>query len=220
MKNLSLLTALVIALFLSSDLQATPSACNALPVNLVKNCGFETGTLSGWTVNPTGFLGQYYGVDTVDANTGTYGAYLAGQSSNVVLSQLLPTVAGTTYYVNFDLAHPDPNFAPYSNSFVVNFGSSAVYSESNQVFGYTRFSFGATASSSSTLLQFGAFDPLNFFSLDDVEVYPAPEPSTLAFTFPILLGGALLVKRRCQVRFELCNKLKSRGVNAEAMLAG
>lgn len=188
------------ALLCASNLQATTSACSGVAGNIVTNCGFETGTLSGWTATPAGYLGQYYGVDTIDAHTGTYGAYLAGQSSSVFLSQVLPTVAGTTYYVAFDLAHPDANILPYNNSFSVSFGSTTLYSETDLAFGYTQYIFSGKATSASTTLQFGALDPLNFFSLDDVAVYAAPEPSTLALWLPLLLGGVWLVFRRRKAR--------------------
>jgi hypothetical protein len=195
LKKLFLFSALTTGLLFSNSLLAT-TTCSAIPSNLVANCGFETGMLSGWTASPAGYLNQYYGVDTSDANSGTYGAYLAGQSGNVTLSQTLATAIGTTYYVTFDLAHPDPNYAPYTNSFSVSFSGKTLYSESVQVFDYTQFTFSCTATSASTLLQFAAFDPINFFSLDDVAVYPAPEPSTLALSVPFLLGGALAVTRR------------------------
>ena len=194
MKKLFLYSALC-ALALGTPLMAT-STCTALPSNLVANCGFETGDLTGWTATPPGYLGQYYGVDTFDANTGTYGAYLAGQSSNVYLSQNVATAAGTTYYLDFALAHPDPNYAPYTNAFSVSAGNDLLFSETDQVFGYTDYSFGFTATGASTTIKFGAIDPLNFFSLDDVAVYVAPEPSTFAFVLPLLLLGSLVVLRR------------------------
>ena len=195
MKNIFLFSALTTALFFSNSLLAL-TTCSAIPGNLVSNCGFETGSLSGWTAAPAGFLNQYYGVDTVDANSGSYGAYLAGQSGNVTLSQTLATTIGMTYYVTFDLAHPDPNFAPYTNSFFASFGGQTLYSESVQVFDYTQFTLSGKATSASTVLQFAAFDPLNFFSLDDVAVYSAPEPSTMALSVPFLFGGAFWALRR------------------------
>jgi hypothetical protein len=194
LKNLFLVSALL-ALSASTPLLAI-STCTSVASNLVANCGFESGDLTGWTVTPAGYLGQYYGVDTVDANTGTYGAYLAGQTGDVNLSQDLATTAGTAYYFNFSLAHPDTNYAPYTNDFSASADGNQVLYESEQIFGYTDYSFGFTATSSSTTIDFAAFDPLSFFSLDDVSVYVAPEPSTFALSMPLFLVGTLLFARR------------------------
>jgi hypothetical protein len=172
------------------------TACDSLPSNVVTNCGFETGDLTGWTATPPGYEGQYYGVDTFDANVGTYGAYLAGQNSDVFLSQNIPTAAGTSYYFNFSVAHPDVNYTPYTNDFEVLAGGNVLFSESEEVFGFTDYSFAFTATGASTTIAFGAFDPLNFFSLDNVSVFVTPEPSTLALSLPVVLAGAFLFLRR------------------------
>ncbi len=179
MKTIYFVSALMTALSFAGQATATPSACASAPVNLITNCGFETGTLSGWTATPAGYTGQYYGVDTVDANSGTYGAYLAGQSSLFYISQTIATVAGKSYQITFDVAHPDSTFSPYTNTFLVNFAGSQLYTETNQVFGYEQITLKGVASGSSTTLQFGAQDPLSFFSLDDVVVFATPEPATL-----------------------------------------
>ena len=183
------------ALPFATPLMATTS-CASIASNLVVNCGFESGDLSGWTTTPPGYEGQYYGVDSFDANVGSYGAYLAGQTSDVYLSQNVPTAAGASYTLSFAVAHPDVNYAPYTNDFNVLADGNLLYSESEQVFGYTDFSFDFTATSASTSIAFGAFDPLGFFSLDDVSVSATPEPSTFALSVPVFLAGALLFLRR------------------------
>lgn len=198
MKTTYLLSALVTALSFAGQASATPSVCASAPMNLITNCGFETGTLSGWTATPAGYNGQYYGVDTVDANSGTYGAYLAGQSALFYISQTIATVAGKTYSITFDVAHPDSTFSPYTNTFLVNFAGSQLYTETNEVFGYEQIKLTGTATGSSTTLQFGAQDPLSFFSLDDVVVFATPEPATLSLLVLAMLSGFLWRRKALQ----------------------
>ncbi len=177
--------------------EAAPSACSSVGGNLIVNCGFETGTRSGWSTSPAGSNGVNYGVDAVDAATGSFGVYLAGFSSPATLSQSVATTAGLPYSVTFSIAHPDSNIPPYSNSLLIQFGSSTLLAEYNLAFPFEQFTILGYASAASSRLTFSAIDPLSFFSIDDASVVaaPVPEPSTLALA-GTALGCALAYTRR------------------------
>lgn len=93
--------------------QALPSQCDAVAGNLVSNCGFETGNLTGWTVSgdPAFFI-------TGNAHTGDFAAFydtLTGKQS--ILSQNIATVVGQTYNIDMFVS-----FAGGSIQFDVLFG--------------------------------------------------------------------------------------------------
>ena len=153
----------------------------ALSVDLVTNGGFENGNFSGWT--QSGNMGAT-GVSTATVHSGIYSAYLGPVGSLGYLSQMLPTVIGGTYNLNFWLQHDGGT----PSEFLVVWGGNNIFDTTNPPsFIYTLESFSLTAASSSTELKFGFREDPSFFHLDDVSVIGAPEPTTI-----ILLGFGLL----------------------------
>jgi hypothetical protein len=94
------------------------SICDSTSGNIVTNCGFESGSFSGWSVTGNlygGINGNYVGVDNGNPNSGNYEAYfgapsLYGQTNSgtqygpaTTLSQTLPVLPGDYYEISFYL---------------------------------------------------------------------------------------------------------------------
>jgi hypothetical protein len=179
-------------------------AQSAFADQLVTNGGFETGDFTGWTLtgpattssNPSGF----YGVDTLDAASGTYGAYLGSDfTTPLTLMQTLTVAASHNYTINFTLAQDVAPSTGFGNSFLVTFGGQTIFSETNApVSGFTTYSFNVTTSSASTgtsPLDFISENSLGYFSLDNVSVSTTtPEPASFLLVIPAL--GLLALRRR------------------------
>jgi hypothetical protein len=188
-------------LFLAAPRSEAASICGANPTNLVANCGFETGSFSGWilTGNDTPLeLGNLYGVEGLDPvdgispNSGNYQAYVADLRSNATtLSQTLTTSVGVEYEVSWYLAQDTAVQLPnYSNAFSASFGGTTLVSLSAvPIEGYTYYSYFATATSSSTVLSLTLGNDLGEFLLDDVSASRVPEPAS----WMLAPGGAALL---------------------------
>jgi Carbohydrate binding domain len=154
--------------------------------NLVVNPGFESGDLTAWTISgahsDSAGEGIYYGVDTIDAHSGTYGAYFGPPEGVIDLSQNVATIPGATYTFSFWLAHSGPTPFPYTNSFAVSFAGNTLFTASNvSAGGYQQYSYTAVAQSASTNVSFMFRDDTSYFSLDDISVSSSavPEPASL-----------------------------------------
>jgi hypothetical protein len=158
--------------------------------DLVVNGGFETGDFTGWTT--TGQLLDM-GVDTGDAHSGNYGAFLGSYTALGFLSQTLSTTPGTNYTISFWLQSD----GQFPNEFLVNWGgdaSTGVLQGGTTLMdwtnipaqSWTEYTFNVTATSASTNLIFGSRNDSGYLSLDDVSVVDppaAPAPGGL------VLGG-------------------------------
>jgi len=147
--------------------------------NLIANPGFETGNLTGWTLNPGFFaMGTASGVSP---HSGTYQAFSASGSG--VLGQSFATTLGQSYTVDFWAATT-------SGGALSVLGGSTVF---NHIFAgptsYTKFTFTFTALSTSSPIQFSA---AGFFFLDDISVSPTGVGVPDGGTTVSLLGSALL----------------------------
>jgi len=168
-----------------------PSSCDAIPGNLVANCGFETESFTGWTEIPA-TSGSDLTVQN-DAHSGNFAAFFGALTPEDTISQSIPTIAGDAYSVSFFLMNQEGT--PIGNQFNAMFGSTNLLSLTDSgSFGFTEFTDTVVATGSSTTLSFAAFQVPAHFILDDVSVLPVtpvtavPEPASL-----VLLGSALLV---------------------------
>jgi hypothetical protein len=187
--------------YVARGLLALALLCGAGPAraDLLVNGGFETGNFSGWSQSGTT---SFTFVSSSNPYAGTYAAWLGPVGHFGYLSQTVATTPGSTYDLQFVLG----NSSHSSNEFQVQFGGTTVFDQvdmTNQ--GYTPYQFTVTATSSSTLLQFGFRNNPGFFFLDSASLSAgavissvAPEPSTLtllAVGFAVL-GGQAWRRRR------------------------
>jgi hypothetical protein len=167
---------------------------------LVTNGGFETGDLTGYTVDPAGI--GFVGADAESPYAGTYGAYFAGTDPSApdTISQTLQTIPGATYRVSFFLQNEEADVL--DNMFLARFANVALLDLSNAAaFGYRQFSSDVTATGNQSVLSFTGYNAPAAFDLDNVSVtsiapvVSVPEPGT-AILLGIGLAGLLHRRRR------------------------
>ena len=185
-------------LFLSVLLLILPSVayagtCGAIGVNLVANCGFETGDLTGWTFIPAG-SGSDFHIFGSNSHTGNYDAgFGAVSGQNDYIYQDLATTVGHTYDINFWVDASQG----VAGQFVANWGATNLLTITGDVVGgYIDYNFLMTATSSTTRLEFGGNTPPSFYLLDDVVVtdqgVAAAEPSSSLLLSINLLAAAVI----------------------------
>jgi hypothetical protein len=174
------------------------NAKDADTLNLVANCGFESG-ISDWlffgaTSNIMVAMGPLEGVV---ANSGA--EFLAlGNPNEGFMSQPLATIAGQTYNISWFLEVGQFGGASSPNDFSVSCGGAPVHSaiDLSSRSSYSSYSTSAVATSASTTLQFGFKDVPDYLILDDVEVKPVPEPGYFAVAGFALLAILFVHKLR------------------------
>ena len=146
---------------------------------LVTNGSFETGDFTGWTLTGnTGFTGvECPGAPFAGPGDGNCDAFLGPVGSNGTLSQILTTLPGRFYNINFDF-QPDGGQTSFFNA--VWDAQPALFSATNAPASpYQVLHFTALATAATTSLSFNFRDDPGFLKLDSVSV-AVPEPGTMA----------------------------------------
>ena len=162
-------------------------------LSVVQNGGFESGDLSSWTLNGTTTSGGYFYNGVVDAgfftdgsatnfiHSGLYGMAMGEVGTLAYLSQTLSTFPGQSYLLSFWMNNL---YGETPNQFEVNWNTNTaatntIFNQTNMVAinNWTNMLFILNATGTNTILQFGARNDNYYFGLDDISVWPVPNPS-------------------------------------------
>jgi len=142
------------------------AACDRVPGNLVRNCGFETGDFTSWirSGNP-GFTN----IDMPSAHSGSFGLDTGPVTTMGFFEQPLATTAGGSYRLCYWLR----NLAGGPDEFQVTWDGTIIRDSIDlQPFDYTETCHDVVASGSSTTVKFGFRQDPSFFYFDDVSAAP------------------------------------------------
>jgi hypothetical protein len=146
---------------------ATNSRAATLTVSpsILVNGGFETGDFTGWGGSKAG---ASVTTNPLYVHSGRYGAELGPYGGLGYLSQAVPTVAGSNYWVSLWLDNPSGGTP---NEFQVMWNGTVLYDGLNlPAVGWTNLQFVVTATSGSDILQLGFRQDPSYLGLDDVSV--------------------------------------------------
>jgi hypothetical protein len=193
MKTLKLLVLVcAFGIWMIQPLKAfSSSLCDAIPGNLVTNCGFEAVYFTGWTKGGnegmTGIMPSGY----YKSNSGNWFLEMGPKGSDGTLSQTLTTITGQDYAFAFYLASEGDSPSDFSAYWdgtqllsLTNPNSGVAYTSGGA---YTLYTYTVTGTGSDTI-QFDFRDDPGVLLLDDISVSAVPEPDTFSL---LILGLGL-----------------------------
>ena len=154
----------------------------------VQNGGFETGDWTDWTLSNDIYGSVVTAVSGISPHSGSYFAALGAGGSLGSLSQTLQTVPNQPYLLSLWLNSPNVRGGNTPNEFSVAWNGNTLFDEINipNTSGWTNLQFIVTATSVSSVLQFGERDDPWYLGLDDVNLTPIPaamfQPTTVTKT--------------------------------------
>jgi hypothetical protein len=164
-----------------------------MPMELVTNGGFETGSLGPWTLSGNG---GFSSVTTFAPAAGSWNYRNGAVGSFGTINQTVATIAGRVYSFSFDLT----NEGRPTNAFQADLGGTAfgpVFTNSGP-FGYTNYSGTVVAPTTNATLRFSFRQDPSFWRIDNISlVGNVPEPASWAMMIAGFgLTGAAMRRRR------------------------
>lgn len=182
-----------------------PVICTSMPGNLVKNCGFESGSFGQWQTSGLAFPGTGLPWESLFQNSGYYSAWFVsgsytGALPHEFLTQTVPTVPGTTYVFGWFI---DYSLGTTMDSLNVTWNGQQVFSQANipgSFMNWKEYYFPVLATTTTAELQFD-MTTNDITALDDIFVVDSaafgqtPEPGYGWLLLPGV-GFILLLHRR------------------------
>jgi hypothetical protein len=191
MTNLLFAAVLAATALTASPSHATTGVCDAIAGNLISNCSFETGNLSGWTVTPASAGSNIAAIFSNSYSGDKAAIFSASSSFDDSIFQVVSTIPGATYGVSMfaDM------FGQGAEHLLVQWnGDTLLELVSPGNAPYIGYNFSVTGTGSDTLRISARSFPGHLF-VDDVAVtlVATPEPASLAI---LAVGLAGLAARR------------------------
>ncbi len=210
------LSTLLVFAVVSSALVAAPvsaQSCTTMAGNLVANCSFENpgpssfpnvdmlDALPGWSVGGGAFERWSNGFSGFTSKDGVAHLELDSNWGNTSIWQVITTVVGQAYTVNFSAAHrPDGQFSQIQFLVGPQSDGNIVFTTPQMTAGYQWMDYEASfvATGTSTEIVFRSKGTSNSYGdhIDNISVTAVPEPTSLVLVGLGLLGVAVRARRR------------------------